>query len=66
MATAEELFSWRSPAAREVAPLRGSLSDDRLIELMAGEPRLIRRPLIRSGDQIIVGFDLDRLAGLRP
>lgn len=62
--TADGLFSWRSPAAKEFAHLRGELPEGRLIELMAGEPRLIRRPLVRQGDVVIVGFDPDRISTL--
>jgi len=64
LVTADGLFSWRSPGAREIAHLRGRLPDERLIDLMASEPRLIRRPLARRGDVLVVGFDPERLAAL--
>ena len=31
------------------------LSEDRMLELMLEEPRLVRRPLIKLGDQLIIG-----------
>jgi arsenate reductase-like glutaredoxin family protein len=31
---------------------------------MAAEPRLIRRPLVRVGDRLIVGADLEALRAL--
>lgn len=33
------------------------LSDEQLIEEMAKEPKLIRRPIIISGNEVIVGYD---------
>ena len=49
--TMDELFSWRSPSARQHREKRGELSDADLIDLMIDEPRLIRRPIvIRSDD----------------
>jgi arsenate reductase-like glutaredoxin family protein len=33
----------------------GGLTDDDLIGLMLQEPRLIRRPLVRLGGELIVG-----------
>ncbi len=47
----DELFSWRSPSAKQYRDRRGELSDSDLIDLMIGEPRLIRRPIaIRTDD----------------
>lgn len=56
-----ELFSWKSPAFRRIGPDLESLSDDELVRLMLGEPRLIRRPLIRAGGELIVGADWEAI-----
>ncbi len=49
--TIDELFSWRSPSAKQYRDQRGNLSESALIDLMIEEPRLIRRPIsIRSDD----------------
>jgi arsenate reductase-like glutaredoxin family protein len=49
--TIDELFSWRSPSAKQYRDQRGELSESDLIDLMIGEPRLIRRPItIRTDD----------------
>lgn len=64
MAGVDELFSWRSPSAREYRPERRKLSDEELLNLMAGEPRLIRRPVTVRAGQIVLGFDPDGLSAL--
>ena len=59
-----ELFSWRSPTARARGLQPGSRSDDELIELMAAEPRLIRRPLVLADDRLVIGADPGAIARL--
>jgi arsenate reductase/regulatory protein spx len=54
-ASAKEIFSWRSPAVKKLDSNPGSTDDEGLIQLMLKEPRLIRRPLIRSGPKLIIG-----------
>lgn len=61
-----EVFSWRSPSARKLGLDRDGASADELIRLMAGEPRLIRRPLIRAGGRLIVGTDKRAMAAAFP
>jgi len=42
------------------------VDDARLLDLMQGEPRLIRRPLVLANGQLVVGGDpkaLERLLG---
>jgi arsenate reductase-like glutaredoxin family protein len=51
------IFSWRSPSARSLAHDEATVTDEQLLELMAAEPRLIRRPLVAAGEQVIVGAD---------
>ena len=63
--SAADFFSWRSPSFRKLGVDRASLSEERMIELMVGEPRLIRRPLIRTEDGgLIAGNDKAALADL--
>ncbi len=59
-----ELFSWKSPTARQRGLTPGAVSDEELIRLMAAEPRLIRRPLVLAGGRLIVGADPDALRAL--
>ncbi len=51
-----ELFSWASPSAKAFRGRRGDISEDELIRLMLGEPRLIRRPILITGDEAVLGF----------
>ena len=58
---------WKSPSFRRLGLAREDLTDRDMLHLMFSEPRLIRRPLIRVGDELIVGFDEERLhKALRP
>ncbi len=50
------MFSWRSPSAKPYRDQRGQLSDDELIDLMLEEPRLIRRPILITGDEVLFGY----------
>ena len=57
LTSVNDIFSWKSPTARQQGIVPGSRSDDELLALMAGEPRLVRRPLLRCGDRLLVGGD---------
>ena len=60
-----DIFSWRSPSYRKMGLNRDDLRDDRLLQLMVDEPRLIRRPLILTGEgSLIVGTDKRAMAAL--
>lgn len=60
-----DYFSWRSPSFRKLGLKREDVSEGRMLELMAEEPRLIRRPLILTEDgKLIVGTDKKAMAGL--
>ena len=60
-----DFFSWRSPSFRKMGLNREDLGDDKLLQLMVEEPRLIRRPLIMTGDgDLIVGTDKKAMADL--
>ena len=47
----------RSRLASYVAQAAGELNDDELFRMMLEEPRLVRRPIVRVGDELVVGFD---------
>ncbi len=47
----DELFSWRSPSAKQYRENKDNLTNSDLLDLMMNEPRLIRRPIsIRIDD----------------
>ena len=52
-----DFFSWNSPSFKRLGLSRDDLDDSRLLQLMAEEPRLVRRPLIEVGGDLIVGTD---------
>jgi arsenate reductase len=53
-----KLFSWKSPTARRRGLLPGRVSDEELLRLMAEEPRLIRRPIMVTEQEVVVGAGL--------
>ncbi len=55
LAPPSELFSWRSPSFRKMNLDKATLEPQDLVRLMAQEPRLIRRPMFRTGDRLVVG-----------
>jgi len=61
---ASEMFSFRSPSFKQLGLQRETLGDDELIDLMLGEPRLIRRPVVRVGDSVYFGADRSALESL--
>ena len=50
-----QAFSWRSPSFKRLGLDQGTLTPDDLFRLMVDEPRLIRRPMVRVDDQLIIG-----------
>ncbi|MBX6341414.1 MAG: Spx/MgsR family RNA polymerase-binding regulatory protein [Thermomicrobiaceae bacterium] len=62
--TPREVLSTRSRAYRELGLAERELSDEELLDLMAREPTLLRRPLIVSERGVVVGFDRRRLEEL--
>ena len=50
-----ELFSWNSPSFKKLGLQRDELADEQLVDMMLEEPRLIRRPLVAVGDELIAG-----------
>jgi arsenate reductase-like glutaredoxin family protein len=58
---ASQIFSWNSPSFKKLGVTRDDLDDDRLIQLMLDEPRLIRRPLVQVGGEVFVGTDKEAM-----
>ena len=56
-----DLFSWNSPSFRKLSVDRETLTDDQLVAMMLKEPRLIRRPLVMVGGELVFGRDREAL-----
>lgn len=54
-AGAAAVFASRSPALKKRGLAAAELSDERKVSLMLEEPRLVRRPIVRLGDRLIIG-----------
>lgn len=52
---ASDVFSRRSPSFRKLGLDFDSLTDSELVRLMLEEPRLIKRPMVRWGDNLVAG-----------
>jgi Spx/MgsR family transcriptional regulator len=62
--TPRDVLSKRARAYKELVGDR-DLLDDQLLDLMIQEPTLLRRPLVITGDEAVIGFDrkgLERIA----
>ena len=55
MVGTENIFAWRSPSLKNLGLANKELSDDEMINLMLQEPKLMRRPLIKVGNKLMVG-----------
>ena len=53
-----QLFARRSPSLNRMGLAGRELSEDQMLALMLEEPRLIRRPLVRIGERLLVGANL--------
>ena len=49
------MFASRSPSLKKMGLTAAELSDERKFSLMLEEPRLVRRPLVRLGDRLLIG-----------
>jgi arsenate reductase/regulatory protein spx len=52
---ASEMFNFRSPSFKGLGLRQDELSEDRMIELMSREPRLIKRPVVRIDKKVYFG-----------
>ncbi len=55
--SAAEAFSWRSPSVKLLGLNADAVrsSEAEMLRLMLAEPRLIRRPILATGDAVIFG-----------
>ena len=57
-ASISQIFARRSPSLKKMGLADKDLSDGEMVALMLKEPRLVRRPLVRLGGQLLVGANL--------
>ena len=60
-----QLFARRSPSLKQMGlsdQQLQELTDDKMLELMLQEPKLVRRPLVRLGERLLVGANLKAVA----
>ncbi len=55
LASLSELFAWRSPSFKKLDRAAEEVSEPEMLRLMLEEPRLIRRPVTRIGDRLVIG-----------
>ena len=55
LAGIDQIFARRSPSLKQMGLAGQELSEDEMVQLMLQEPKLVRRPMIRVGDQLFVG-----------
>jgi len=60
----DEIVNKRGVVYKERKEELVGLSDEQLIEEMAKEPKLIRRPIIISDNKVIVGYDPEKMETL--
>ena len=53
-----DLFARRSPSLKKLGLADKELSESEIVALMLKEPRLVRRPLVRLGGQLLIGANL--------
>mgnify|MGYP001309584576 FL=1 len=59
-----DVLATRSRAYRDLGLAGRQVSDDELLDLMVAEPTLLRRPIVVTDHEVIVGFDARRLEAL--
>ena len=57
-----ELFARRSPRLKQLGLAGQDLTDEEMLRLMLQEPRLIRRPVVKIGERLLVGANLKAVA----
>ena len=62
--TIEDVISTRSTPYKQHDLANRELSDDEILDLMIEDPRLLRRPIITSGDMVVIGHNAVKLQEL--
>ena len=62
--TVADVISTRSTPYKQHDLANRHLSDDQILDLMIEEPRLLRRPIVISGDRVVIGHNAAKLQEL--
>ena len=54
----ENFFSWRSPSVKKMGIDRHKIIEKQIKNLILQEPRLLRRPILKVGHKVCIGFNL--------
>jgi nitrogenase-associated protein len=60
----QEWYNKNAPAVKAGTVIPGALSAKDTLDLLCSDPILIKRPLMKIGDELIAGFDLEYLGKL--
>jgi len=52
------IFAWRSPSLKQKGVAGKDLSDNEMLNLIMEEPKLLKRPIVRIGDKLLIGGSL--------
>jgi arsenate reductase-like glutaredoxin family protein len=52
------IFAWRSPSLKQKGVAGTDLSDNEMLKLIMEEPKLLKRPIVRIGDKLLIGGSL--------
>lgn len=62
--TVADILSTRSNPYKQGNLAERNLGDDEILDMMTEEPRLIKRPILVSGANVVVGFNEDKIRDL--
>ena len=62
--TVADILSTRSTPYKQGNLADKNLSDDEVLEMMVEEPRLIKRPILVSGSNSVIGFNENKITEL--
>jgi arsenate reductase-like glutaredoxin family protein len=61
---AAEMFNFRSPNFKKTGLTKEEINEEKMIDLMLQEPRLVRRPVVRINGKVYFSADAKVLAGI--
>jgi arsenate reductase len=56
-----DILRSKEPSYRDLGPAADSLDDEAVLDLLAGHPELVQRPIVERGDRAIVARPVERV-----